>query len=83
MSIRKALQLIDVHYRTLALYMKVVREKESIFHGNFGHKQSRRVVNDVLEIELAEYILKAAAIFYGITMYELRSMACKLSLANK
>ena len=60
MSIRKAGQLNDAHYRTLAHYMKLVGEKESISDANFEYKQSRRVLNDVLECELVENILKAA-----------------------
>ena len=54
MSIQKNGQLNDVPYHTLARYMRLVREKGSISDANFGYKQSRRVLNDVLESELVE-----------------------------
>ena len=55
MSIRKDRQLNDIPYRTLARYMRLVREKGSKAYANFGYKQSRRVLSDVLESELVEY----------------------------
>ena len=36
-----------------------------------------------MERNLANYIKKAAAIFYGITIHELRILASKLAIANK
>ncbi|XP_063594267.1 uncharacterized protein LOC134771239 [Penaeus indicus] len=82
MSIRKAGQLNDVNYRTLSRYMKLIGEKESLSDVHFGYKQPK-VLNDALERELVQYILKAASIFYGITMHELRLLAFKLAIANK
>ena len=38
----------------MARYMRLVREKRSISDANFGYKQSRRVLNDVLQSELAK-----------------------------
>ena len=38
----------------MARYMRLVREKGSISDANFVYKQSKRVVNDVLESELVK-----------------------------
>eukprot|EP00794_Sanderia_malayensis_P002441 gene2441-2807_t len=58
-------------------YMKLMKGKESLADVHLGYKQRKRVLNDALEIDLVQYILKAVAIFYGITMHELRSLAYK------
>ena len=83
MSIRKSATLNDVNYRTLTRYMKLMKGKESLADVHLGYKQTRRVLNDTLEADLVQYVLKAAAIFYGITMPELRSLAYKLAVQNE
>ena len=83
MSIRKSATLNDVNYRTLTRYMKLMKGKESLADVHLGYKQTRLVLNDTLEADLVQYVLKAAAIFYGITMPELRSLAYKLAVQNE
>ena len=83
MSIRNAAVSHDINYRTLARYVRKWEEKGTLEQVSIDYKQVRLCLNEEMERDLASYIKKAAAIFYGITIDELRILAFKLAIANK
>jgi len=48
-----------------------------------GYTSHRQVLTKIMEDSLAEYVKKAAKIFHGITIIDLRKLAYQIALANK
>lgn len=77
-SIRKAAEEYNIHYRTLARFCKKVTD-EDLASGSstvqMGYKKIRQVFTTDEELELENYIKKASDIYFGLTPKEVRKLA--------
>lgn len=77
-SIRKAAEEYNIHYRTLARFCKKVTD-EGLASGSstvqMGYKKIRQVFTTDEELELENYIKKASDIYFGLTPKEVRKLA--------
>ena len=72
----------QINFMTLHRYCKKKKgAKASAISA--GYKQPRLVFNPVHEKLLAEYILKASKIYYGLSPKEVRSFAYEFAVSNK
>ena len=64
MSIRKIATLNDINDCTLIQYIKLMKGRESLADVYLGSKPTRRFLNAAFEINVVQYILKAAAFLW-------------------
>ena len=72
-TIRQAGKEFGIPHVTLTRYVKKYRMDSDV--GHVGYKQSRLVFTAGEEKELAEYAIRAAKLFFGLTPLELRRVA--------
>jgi len=84
MSIRKAAELNGIPVRTLARYIPILKKNKNSIDGIlFGYKKTRQIIGEQLEQDMVEYAKKAARIFHGISVQDLRRLAYEIAIANK
>ena len=82
MVLRKSATLNGVNYRTLARSISVFEKNRTTENITIGYAKPRQILNDDIETDMVEYSKKAAAIFHGITIDDLRQFAFRLAVAN-
>ena len=83
LSLRNAGAQYGVNYKTLSRYVKKFKEnEESLANVSCGWTGHRIIFEPEQEIAIADYVKKAAAIYYGITMGELRKLAFSMAKEN-
>lgn len=82
-SIRKSAKENGVNYKTLSRYVKIKSSTGSLDTATFGYVKSRLVFTNEFESLLVDYLVRAARIFHGLTITELRNLAYELAVANE
>lgn len=83
MSIRKSAINNDVNYKTLSRYIPIYKaNNNSLKDVHLGYTAHRQVLTKIMEDSLAEYVKKAAKIFHGITLTDLRRLAYRMAVTN-
>ena len=84
MSIRKAAAENGIPCRTLARYIPILQANNGdTGQVSIGYKANRQVLTAAMESDIVDYCIKAARIFHGITLSELREIAYQLAVTNK
>lgn len=70
-TIRKAAERVKVPYPTLYRYVQKTRDSDEpiAYKPNYG---INKVMTTEMELELKEYLIAAAKLNYGLTLYECR-----------
>lgn len=79
---RKAAAMHGLNYKTLSRHMKVKSSSGSLDSASFGYVKVRQDFSKSMETEIVQYVIRAAQIFHGLTVTELRRLAFDLSVAN-
>ncbi len=82
LSLRKSATLNGVNYRTLARFVSIFEKNRTAENITIGYAKPRQILNDDIERDMVEYAKKAAVIFHGITIDDLRQLAYRLAVAN-
>lgn len=83
-NIRQAAANFGLNYKTLGRYVKLQEKEGTLESASFGYNTEKKMVfSPALEKLLVEYVLEASAIYYGLTMKELRSLAYEFATKNK
>lgn len=80
-SCRSVAKDYEIDYSTLSRYCRKLKNSGSD-NISVGYARAGRVFSDEQEKELAEYMKKAAKLYYGLTPKEVRSMAFQYALRN-
>ena len=84
LSIRQSASNNGVNYKTLSRYIPIYKANtNSLKDVQLGYTAHRQVLTTVMEDSLVEYVKKAAKIFHGITLTDLRRLAYRMAVANK
>ena len=87
-SIRKAADEFGLNYRTLSRYCKKATDVDmhretTVPVFSIGYQRPRQVFDDTFERQLADYLLQASDIYYGLNPKDVRKLAYQLATKNK
>ena len=83
LSLRKAAREFGVNYKTLSRYVKIYKAKGDLNEVTVGWKGPRAILSPEQEVALSDYIKKAAAIYHGINIFDLRKLAYNMLQQEK
>jgi len=83
LSIRKSATEYGVNYKTLRRYITKYKNNQFSLQGvSIGYVINSQVLTKDMERNLADYVKKAAQIYHGITITDLRRLAYRMAKAN-
>ncbi|KAK3783658.1 hypothetical protein RRG08_007068 [Elysia crispata] len=74
-KIKPTARELGLNYKTLGRYVALKRNSINIDNKQFGYsKVHKRILNDEQEQMLADYLIQANRIYYGLTKIEFRTL---------
>lgn len=82
-SLRQAADANNVNFMTLYRYVKKLKSEEPNVEIKTGYAKPRQIFSDDQEKELAEYIMHASKIFFGLSTTDTKTLAYEYGQENK
>ena len=82
-KIKPTARELGLNYKTLGRYVALKRNSINIDNKQFGYsKVHKRILNDEQEQMLADYLIQASRIYYGLTKIEFRTLTFEFAKIN-
>ncbi|KAK3732062.1 hypothetical protein RRG08_026448 [Elysia crispata] len=82
-KIKPTARELGLNYKTLGRYVALKRNSINIDNKQFGYsKVHKRILNDEQEQMLADYLIQANRIYYGLTKIEFRTLTFEFAKIN-
>ena len=82
-TIKSTARELGLNYNTLGRYAALKRNSINIDNKQFGYsKVHKRILNDEQEQMLADYLIQASRIYYGLKKIEFRTLTFEFSKIN-
>lgn len=81
-KIKPTARELGLNYKTLGRYVALKRKNANIEEKRFGYSNHRRIFTDDQEAMLADYLIHASRIFFGLDLVEFRTLTYEFALKN-
>ncbi|MCP3927780.1 MAG: hypothetical protein GY705_01620 [Bacteroidetes bacterium] len=82
-KIKPTAKELGLNYKTLGRYVELKRNNADLENQHMGYSRlHRRIFNDKQEQILADYLLQASRIYFGLTMIEFKTLSFKFAKNN-